>query len=172
MDTDNNDSFNFSSSNSPDETAEHHDNFFSQTDSMFSPLYNGSSVTLCGAVSAIMNFCTSAKLSYVAIEKLLKLLDLLCPSPNCLPRSVYLLKKFFKRFKFEYSLNEYCAECFELTDDCSCTANAITTCHIVDVPIKKSLEVIVSSKLCLLLSHKLSTLYVYAPFVNTIESGC
>ena len=113
MDTDGGDSFDFSS---PDKTAQF------DNDSIFSPFYSGSSVTLCGAVSAIMNFCTSAKLSYVAIEKLLKLLDLLCPSPNSLPKSVHFLKKFFKRFKFEYSQNEYCSECFQLTDDCSCTA--------------------------------------------------
>lgn len=153
VDTDgDDDSFNFSSPNSPDGTADHHGN---TADLMFDPLYSGSSVTLCGAVSAIMNFCTSAKLPYNAIERLLKLLDLLCPSPNLLPKSVFLLKKFFKRYKFEFSLSEYCSECFELIDQCSCTCNAKTRCHIVDVPIKKTLEVIVSSKFvsCCLLSY-------------------
>jgi len=62
-DTDDSDSFDYSSPTSPNNTTDYHD------DSVFSPIYSGSSVTFCGAVSAIMNFCTSAKLSYVTIEK-------------------------------------------------------------------------------------------------------
>jgi len=136
MYTDHDDFFHFSSPASPDNTADY------DADSVFSLFYSGSSMTLCGAVSAIMNFCTSAKLPYVAIEKLLKLDDLLCPSPNSLPKSVYFLKKFFERFKFEYSQNEYCSECFELTDDCSCTAQNKTSFHIVDVPIQNHLRLL------------------------------
>lgn len=159
LDTDDDNSFYISSPNSPDDTEDHH---VDPADSIFNPLYSGSSVSLCGAVSAIMNFCTSAKLPYTDIERLLKLLDLLCLSPNYLPKSVFLLKKFFKRYKFEFSQSEYCSECFELTDECSCTSSAKTTCHVVDVPIQKPLEVIVSSEFCLLLLRKLSILYIKA----------
>jgi len=101
-------------------------------------------VTLCGAVGAIMRFCTVSKLSCVAIEKLLRLLQVVCPSPIT-AYQVYTLKKFFKKYNLDYSLNEYCSECSEQIDNCSCSADTKTTCHLFNAPIKKSLEVIMST---------------------------
>ena len=138
-------SFDFSSPDSPHRTM--NNSFSPENSDMFIPLYDGSSVTLCGAVCAIMHFCAVSKLSYVAIERLLRLLEVICPSLNCLPKSVYTLKKFFKKYNLEYSHIEYSSECSELIDNCSCSADTKTTCHLVHAPIKKSLEVIVSSKL-------------------------
>lgn len=62
-------------------------------------LFEGSELSICGAVMAIMKFCLANHLSYKATDELLKLLHLLCPAPNKLPQSVYFLKKFFKHFK-------------------------------------------------------------------------
>ena len=119
----------------------------STTSDMFKPYHSGSSVSVCGAICAIMHFCTSARLSYTAIAELLKLLEVLCPSPNDLPKTVYQLKKFFRQYRLEYHLNEYYSECSKAVNECCCGSSCTRTCHIVDVPIEKPLEVIVSSKL-------------------------
>ena len=49
---------------------------------MFAPLYPGAAITICAAYCAIMTYATTNKLSYSAIENLLKLLHLLCPSSH------------------------------------------------------------------------------------------
>ena len=56
---------------------------------MLKPLYPGSVLSVCAAYCLIMQFAIASKLSYTAIENLLKLLQLLCPSSNILPSSFY-----------------------------------------------------------------------------------
>jgi len=58
------------------------------SDNMFAPLYPGASVTICAAYCAIMTYAIANKLSYSAIENLLKLLHLLCPSSHQRPSSL------------------------------------------------------------------------------------
>ena len=72
-------------------------------DTLFQPLYSGADITMCGAYSCIMQYASSKKLTYTAIDELLKLLCTLMPSPN-LPSSFYKLKRFFQHFnmKFEH----------------------------------------------------------------------
>ena len=112
---------------------------------MFEPFYVGSSVSLCGAICAVMHFCRSNKLSYTAIADLLKLLEILCPTPNELPKTVYKLKKFIKQYNMQYDIFEYCSESFQKVEDCSCENGCLTTCHMVDSPVEKPLEVIIAS---------------------------
>ena len=112
---------------------------------MFEPFYHGSSVSLCGAVCAIMHFCRSNKLSYTVIADLLKLLELLCPAPNSLPKTVYHLKKFLKQYNIENNILEYCSESFKKLEDCSCGNRCLTKCQMVDVPVEKPLGIIISS---------------------------
>ena len=57
-----------------------------------------------------MQFSTSNKLSYAAIGELLKLLTLLCPSDNALPKLSIALRSFSKAYA-EASMN---------ADACSC----------------------------------------------------
>ena len=45
---------------------------------MNKPLHQGSTITLCTAILALMDFCLSNHLAYTAIDGLLKLLQLLC----------------------------------------------------------------------------------------------
>ena len=64
-------------------------------ESSFEPLYNGSTVTVCGAYFCIMKYAITAQLSYQAIQELLNLLQVICPSSNKLPKSLYKLKMLF-----------------------------------------------------------------------------
>ena len=48
---------------------------------MNKPFHDGSSITLCTAILAIMKFCICNHLSYKAMDDLLKLLNLLCITP-------------------------------------------------------------------------------------------
>jgi len=72
------------SESSSDET---NDSSCNLTVDMFGPFYLGSSVSLCGAVCAVMHFCRPNKLSYTVITELQKLLELLCLAPNSLPKT-------------------------------------------------------------------------------------
>ena len=55
-------------------------------------LYKGAAISMCATYCAIIEFASSALLPYSAIEKLLQLLQLLCPPDNRLPTSIYKLK--------------------------------------------------------------------------------
>ena len=116
---------------------------------IFAPLYPGAAITLCGALCAIMQFCTSNKLSFTAIGELLKLLTLLCPHPNLLPNSFYKFKKFFQQFHPIHHHHEICVQCQENTEDvCSCTdVNQENIAHLVHLEIHKPLEQILSGML-------------------------
>ena len=82
-----------------------------EVDDMFEPLYDGANITVCGAYCAIMEFKRVCRLPFSAIFMLLKLLQLLCPSGNKLPQSVYLLKKFFQKHSSQHKKRLYCPEC-------------------------------------------------------------
>ena len=90
-----------------------------------------------------MQFSTDNKLSYTAIGELLKLLDLLCPPENSLPRSFYTFKKFFQQFEGGHILEQVCLKCN--TIDCPCTSGDVA--HVVSVDIHKPLQTVISSKL-------------------------
>lgn len=57
----------------------------------------GAAISVYAAFCAIMLFVVENKLSYTAIENLLKPLQLLCPPSSQLPSSLYTLKKFFSQ---------------------------------------------------------------------------
>jgi len=97
---------------------------------LYQPLYSGAEITICGAICAIMQFCTTYKLSYSAIGNLLKLLIILCPTPNHLPKSFYMLRKFFEQFQSNYKHSKYCTNCNLTVCDCNC-ANSYNTGHIM-----------------------------------------
>ena len=83
---------------------------------LFEPLYDGASITVCGAYCALMEFKRACKLPFSAILMLLQLLQLLCPPGNKLPRSVYVLKKFFQKHSSQHERKLFCPECHtELT---------------------------------------------------------
>ena len=112
---------------------------------MFQPLYAGAEITLCGAISAIMQFSLRNKLSYTAIGELLKLLLLICPVPNLLPTSFYKVKKFFQKLESIKSLEKVCGTC--QLKDCSCDSpSSLASGYLVELSINKPLQTIVSSE--------------------------
>ena len=112
---------------------------------LYQPLYAGSEITVCGAICAIMQFCTAYKLSYTAIGGLLRLLITLCPTPNRLPKSFYMLKKFFEQFQSNYDHSKYCITCENPLSHCVCiNKNQSSIGHIVHLDIQKPLEIIIS----------------------------
>ena len=80
---------------------------------MFEPLYPGAKITIAGAYCAIMHFKSTFRCPFTVIAQLLQLLQLLCPSENRLPKSVYSLRKFFQTFKAQQTRKQYCSSCHE-----------------------------------------------------------
>ena len=119
---------------------------------MTESFYEGSNVTAGKAVLSVMEFCINDHLTYKATDELLKLLQVLCVTPNKLPNSVYLLKKHFRDFKrseysfkrSEYSHNKACSKCRKDSSNCSCDDPSHG--DLITIPIEKPLEAIVSSK--------------------------
>ena len=80
-------------------------------ESMFEPIYDVASITVCGAYCAIMEFKRVCRLPFTAIAMLLQLLQLLCPPGNKLPRSVNVLKRFFQKYSSSHTTQRFCPEC-------------------------------------------------------------
>ena len=130
---------------------------------LYQPLYSGAEITACGAICAIMQFCTTYKLSYTAIGGLLRLLIILCPTPNHLPRSFYMLKKFFEQFQSKYTHSKYCIACENLLSDCACINTSHSNIgHIVHLDIQKPLEIIISGLLTCSFSSCMHIRHFYA----------
>ncbi len=90
-----------------------------------------------------MQYCINNKLSYQAIEDLLKLLGILCPPDNLLPKTFYKFKKFFQQFQGDHDLQQICMKCKEKT--CSCYSHESSDiAHLVHVDIHKPLRTIIS----------------------------
>jgi hypothetical protein len=117
---------------------------------LFEPLYDNSTTTTCGAFFSIMHFAIKNKLSYTAIGDLLSLLNLLCPKPNNIPSSFFKFKKFFQQFSSSYTRTNYCVDCEAELEGDSCVNEDCTGTgglgHLIQIPIKKSLQAIISSK--------------------------
>ena len=79
--------------------------------SMFQPLYENASITVCGAYCAIMEFKRACRLPFTTIAMLLNLLNLLCPPDNHLPQSLYKFKQFFEKFSSFYEKDQFCSDC-------------------------------------------------------------
>ena len=118
------------------------------SNNMFAPLYPGASVTICAAYCAIITYAIANKLSYSAIENLLKLLHLLCPSSHQIPSSLYMLKKFFRQYTSSYEKKRVCPSCHcVLKKEETCPRSHGQNGHMVRVPIEKVLKSVVLSKL-------------------------
>ena len=114
---------------------------------LFQPLYPGAEITVCGAICAIMQFCTTHRLPYTAIDGLLKLLAILCPAQHHISKSFYLLKKFFEQFQSVHKHTKHCTKCDNTVSDCSCSIKSDrNTGQRVHLDIQKPLERILSSK--------------------------
>ena len=88
---------------------------------LFSPLYPGANISVCGAYCAIMCLKTRCHLLLTAVGEILKLLKLLCPENNKLPSSVHSLRNFFSNFQSQRHKSEYCSNCQKKLDNSSCS---------------------------------------------------
>ena len=61
------------------------------------PIYSGARVSVLGAYCCIMQYALASKLNYASIGHLLKLLQVLCPEVNLLPKTFYEVKTIFKQ---------------------------------------------------------------------------
>jgi len=117
---------------------------FSLNQNAKQPLYNGTDITTCAAICLIMHFALCNSLTNEAIERLLKLLHLLLPSPNHLPKSYYKFKAFFNQFSVPYKHSEVCTTCNKCTEDCHCQSPRQTTSHLLQISIVKPLTAVIS----------------------------
>ena len=111
---------------------------------LFEPLYAGAQISLCGAMCAIMHFCSMHSLSYSAIKDLLQLVLLLCPGPNKLPSSLYHFQKFFFKYQSKKTSTRVCSDCYTPLSDCICSLPRRTSpAHLITVSILKPLQAII-----------------------------
>ena len=81
------------------------------------------------------------------MAELLKLLQILCVSPNKLPSSVYQLKEMFNCItSTRYYHCKICTLCRECTDNCHCDKPSVGI--VITVSIDKALKTVVTSKSC------------------------
>lgn len=112
---------------------------------LFSPLYPDANVTLCGAMCSIMQFSTANKLTYAAIDGLLKLLVLLCPRDSLLPVNFYTFKKFFAQFSAVHDQKKVCTKCMKI--ECSCEKSTSSDlADLINLDIHKPLETVITRK--------------------------
>ena len=116
--------------------------------SWFQSLYEGATVTVCGAYCSIMQYAIRAKLSYKAIQELLVLLHIICPQSSKLPKTLFMLKKFFKAYSVPYTSSKVFSQC---STPCHGTSRNVNcpNCHssslisnLIHIPIEKSLQTI------------------------------
>ena len=115
---------------------------------MFEPIYENAKVTVCDAYCAIMKFKPQSGCSFTTLGYLLQLLQLLCSSGNRLPKSVYMLRTFFKQFGSCKSRQQDCPHCGkEVIGYCSNSncPKSDPNCFIL-IDTEKQLQSILSSK--------------------------
>ena len=118
-------------------------------ENMFEPIYDGANITVCGAYCAIMEFKRVCRLPFTAIAMLLQLLQLLCPAANKLPRSVYVLKKFFQKHSSPHIKQTFCSECHLEMDQGKCTnsdCQGKEADYLISLKPDRSIRMIVVSK--------------------------
>ena len=116
---------------------------------LLEPLFAGANINVLTTYCIIMQFAYKYKLSYKALQGLIHLLHSICPTPNALPTSLYKLKIFFQQFSAGYKDQKVCSTCsIPYEDKCStCTAESLHPGHVIHMPLVKSLQSVVSSKL-------------------------
>ena len=135
--------------------------FNSEIDNSYlQPVYCGANVTVFGAYCSIMQFATANKLTYSAIEELLKLLQILCPSPNQLPTTLYRFKSFFRQYGSGFEQQRVCCKCFAYLDEGEVCLPVLTK-----ITLYVTLKVLVYSSVLLFknryrLSYPVSTVYL------------
>lgn len=116
---------------------------------MFLPLYPGASISVCAAYCAIMCLQSRCHLPFTTIGQILKLLQLLCPENNKLPKSVFCLRRFFSKFQSHRRQSEYCPNCNNRLESSSCShcLNRISEPDVfIQLDLQKQLQAILNRK--------------------------
>jgi len=113
----------------------------------FTKLFEGSSLSITSFNCCFMKVAIKNNLSYNAMDDLLDLFAYVCPKPNSVPSSIYMLKKFFKNYEDDAKTAMYCTNCECLKDKCKCENPVLG--HIVSVPVEKPIKSILCGKFSL-----------------------
>ena len=117
---------------------------------IFEPLYPGAELSICGAYCAIMHFKSTCRIPFTTVACLLQLLQLICPAGNKLPKSVFMLKKFFEKFGSQKVRKQFCPTCHMELDGNKCSNVSCPTQEpdcLIHMDIIKQLKTILSRKL-------------------------
>ena len=118
------------------------------------PLFEGSPITTSANNVMVMEYSMKHNLTNETLADLLKLLNLLLPSPNNCPRSTHLMRKLFdKHQSFTRSTCYFCNNCLAQVDLCTnlecpkCKVKlANCTSSFIQIPMEQQLQKILASK--------------------------
>ena len=79
-------------------------------------LYEGSVQTAYSSSVLLLQYKMRHRLTDEALEDLLQIIQMHCPSPNQCPTSVYKLNKFFPQMTYQIELHHFCSQCRESID--------------------------------------------------------
>jgi len=116
----------------------------------FHELYEGSSLSMVAFNCLFMKLARKHKLTYQAMDDLLDFVSYVLPKPNTVPKSIYLLKKFFSQSKCDSKTQIYCTKCNNLEDNCEC--DHPNPGKIVSISVEKPLKSILTGKLSILMN--------------------
>lgn len=123
---------------------------------LFAPLYPGSTITICGAILAIMTL-KEFRLPFSTISRLLILLKLLCPTGSKLPSSVHMLRKFFHAYQGKTVKKYYCSACkMELTQQnrsCNNCTSYSGNDTFIQLDMEKQFKTTLTRKSCVHIDH-------------------
>ena len=102
----------------------------------FQKLYKGSSLSMASINCCFMKLAIKHKFMYAAMDYLLNLFAYICPMPNFVPTSIYLLKKFFNQYEEDPKTVLFCNKCHRIKDVCKCK-NSENIGYIIRVPVEK-----------------------------------
>ena len=94
-----------------------------------------------------MKLSIKHKFTHAAMDDLVNLFACICPTPNFVPNSIYLLKKFFKQYEDDPKTVLFCNKCHSIKDVCKCK-NSENIGYIISVPVEKPLKSILNGKYC------------------------
>ena len=115
------------------------------------PIYSGARVSVLGTYCCIMQYAIASSINYASIGQLLKLLQVLCPPVNLLPKSFYKVQKLFKQFNSKTKIQKVCCVCSCIIEDglnvCNkCNSSDSNFGQFAHIPVNKTLQTLVSSE--------------------------
>lgn len=119
------------------------------------PIYKDSPLTIDESALLIMAFAVRHKISSVALEDLLKLIELHCPKPNKCTTEIKEFKSFFQALKHPIVYHYYCPNivCQMYTgtsaprdcDNCTvCNTTLSKSAYFLEIPIAEQIKTIFS----------------------------